>query len=167
MQFVDTHCHIQSAGLPDTGERSTRELWAKNASTTAQSLVQDAVAAGVSTMIAVGCDVGDSELAVECAAQNERVYASIGIHPHEAAVHGDSDWKRFEKLAVKPKVVAIGECGLDYFYEHSPRSEQQQALRRQLALAKKHKSARCPYQSLVCVPAKKLQNLRALDTRVL
>ena len=135
MQFIDTHCHIQSAGLTK-GERSTRELWAKAPELSTDTLVADAIAAEVTKMICVGCDVEDSRLAIECAAGHTECYASIGIHPHEAARH-KQDLAEFATLASQPKVVAIGECGLDYFYEHSPRDDQMLVLKFQLELAQK------------------------------
>jgi TatD DNase family protein len=133
MHLVDTHCHIQSAGLTQ-GERTTRELWAKAPELTADQLVANAVEAGVTKMICVGCDLEDSRLAVEFVQERPECWASIGIHPHEAAQHTDN-FAEFVALAGRPKVVAIGECGLDYFYEHSPRNQQIQLLEQQLQLA--------------------------------
>lgn len=139
MSLIDTHCHIQSAGLLE-GERSTRELWAKKPATSRQQLVSDAIRAGVTKMIAVGCDLNDSKLAIACAQQHRgSVWASIGIHPHEAKLALDADClNAFAGLAVKPNVVAVGECGLDYFYEHSPRKDQITVLKFQLDLATEH-----------------------------
>lgn len=135
MEFVDTHCHIQSAGLT-IGERSTRELWAKAPELTGDQLVANAVEQGVTRMICVGCDQADSELAIDFAKDRENCWASIGIHPHEAALHTDK-LDAFAALAAQPKVVAIGECGLDYYYEHSPREDQITVLTFQLELAVK------------------------------
>ncbi len=140
MTYVDTHCHIQSAGLAH-GERSTRELWAQAGdNTTVDTLVARAHEAGVGQMICVGCDVEDSELAVKTVKSRENLFASIGIHPHEAQVHiGHTDkLARFATLATAPKVVAVGECGLDYFYNHSPREAQIPMLEFQLDLAQQH-----------------------------
>ena len=138
ISFIDTHCHIQSAGL-DTGERSTQEMWAK-AHSSVDEIVTRAHAAGVAKMICVGCDVEDSALAIECVESRENLYASIGIHPHEAMkfVNHQEALDRFSALATQPKVVAVGECGLDYFYTHSPREEQIKILEFQLDLAQKH-----------------------------
>ncbi len=83
MEFIDTHCHIQSAGL-DTGERHTRELWAKIPDVSADGLIKAAHIEGVAQMICVGCDVEDSILAIETVKTRENLFASIGIHPHEA-----------------------------------------------------------------------------------
>ncbi|MDB5169751.1 MAG: TatD family deoxyribonuclease [Candidatus Saccharibacteria bacterium] len=133
MEFVDTHCHIQSAGQ-SAGERSTRELWSKAPELTGDQLVVNAAAAGVTRLICVGCDLEDSQLAIDFAQGHDYCWASIGIHPHEAALHGDK-LEAFAALAEQPKVVAIGECGLDYYYEHSPREDQIAVLKFQLELA--------------------------------
>lgn len=139
MQFVDTHCHIQSVGL-QTGERSTRELWSKAPELTADQVITNATNAGTNKMIVVGCDLADSELAITFANQYQACSASIGIHPHEAAkaLADDTTLEEFAALVNRPKVVAIGECGLDYFYEHSPREQQMTVLRYQLDLAVEH-----------------------------
>lgn len=137
--FIDTHCHIQSAGQT-VGERSTQEMWAKAGNGSVDEIVARAHESGVFKMICVGCDVDDSELAIECVKSRENLYASIGIHPHEAMkfVNHKEVLDRFAGLVAAPKVVAVGECGLDYFYEHSPREEQIKILEFQLDLAKKH-----------------------------
>jgi TatD DNase family protein len=136
MQFVDTHCHIQSAGQ-EKGERSTRELWAKAGGITADELITQAAESGVFRLLCVGCDLGDSKLAVNFVKSRENCFASIGIHPHEARHYaGQRDLlSEFARLASGPKVVAIGECGLDYFYEHSPKAAQLELLHFQLSLA--------------------------------
>lgn len=138
MEFVDTHCHIQSAGL-DVGERHTRELWAK-LDTDVDTLVKNAQAEGVTQMICVGCDVEDSVLAVKAVKSRENLFASIGIHPHEAEryVSDQKSLDEFSALTADKKVVAVGECGLDYFYTHSPKEDQVKILEFQLELAQKH-----------------------------
>jgi TatD DNase family protein len=136
--LVDTHCHIQSAGL-ETGEATTRKLWAKDPSLTGDTLAKTAAAAGVIRLICVGCDLEDSRLAVEFVQKQAHCWASIGIHPHEAKHFFGRDASEqvasFASLVARPKVVAIGECGLDYYYEHSPRAVQLKALEFQLGLA--------------------------------
>ncbi|HVW23213.1 MAG TPA: TatD family hydrolase [Candidatus Saccharimonadales bacterium] len=138
MNLVDTHCHIQSAGLPD-GERVTRELWSKAPELIGDQLVANAVAEGVTQLICVGCDLADSRLAVDFVKTRENCWASIGIHPHEAQHYIGQPAKldEFAALATAEKVVAVGECGLDYYYEHSPRAAQIKLLEFQLELAKK------------------------------
>lgn len=138
MQLFDTHCHIQSAGLT-VGERSTRELWAKaEADITVDSVIKRARAAQVQKMICVGCDLTDSQLAVEVARSHDDIYASIGLHPHEAQHYAGQDaaLQAFARLAEDVSVVAIGECGLDFFYTHSPKEDQVAVLEFQLDLAR-------------------------------
>ena len=139
MSLVDTHCHIQSAGLA-SGERTTRELWAKNSELTPDNIISSATEAGVATMICVGCDLEDSRIAVDFVQDREECFASIGLHPHEAQhFAGESDkLVDFAKLADSPKVIAIGECGLDFYYEHSPKPDQIEVLKFQIELALKH-----------------------------
>jgi len=139
MELVDTHCHIQSAGLT-TGERTTRQLWAKVPELTGDQIVANAVSAGVRQLICVGCDLEDSRLAVDFVKSRENCWASIGIHPHEAQhfVDNQDDLEAFTALATQPKVVAIGECGFDFYYNHSPKAAQIAILKFQLELALKH-----------------------------
>ncbi len=136
MQLVDTHCHIQSIGAKQ-GERHTQELWAKAEQLSIQNVLDRAMADGVSKMICVGCELEDSQLAIDVAAEHANIWASIGIHPHEAsnfAVDKNAQDK-FKALSKQAKVIAVGECGLDYYYEHSPRDQQIEILNIQLELA--------------------------------
>jgi TatD DNase family protein len=140
MELVDTHCHIQSIGL-DRGERTTRELWAKEPGLTGDSVIAAAGEAGVTGMICVGCDLSDSQLAVDFARNRANCWPSIGIHPHEARHYAGHQPKldKFAELATAPKVVAIGECGFDFYYDHSPWAAQAEVLEFQIGLALKHK----------------------------
>lgn len=123
--FTDTHCHIQFADYPIDPEEA----------------ITNAREAGVDRLIAVGCTLPDSQAAVEFASTHENVWASIGLHPHEGAryVHDHHALQQFRDLVAKSKVVAIGETGLDYYYEHSPKEDQKKLLRFQLDLAAEHK----------------------------
>jgi TatD DNase family protein len=139
MQLVDTHCHIQSIGM-QLGERTTTELWAKALQRSPDDVIREATGDGVQTMICVGCDLQDSQLAVDFVQNHPECYASIGIHPHEA-----KDYARqktlldaFAGLVDRPRVVAVGETGLDYYYGHSPQKDQEAVLRFQIELALKH-----------------------------
>ena len=134
--LVDTHCHIQSAGS-SSGERGTRELWAKDEQLTPDLLVANAKEYGVDNLICVGCDVTDSKLAVEFVKEYDNCWASIGIHPHEAQHFTDNHDALVElaALAEDEKVVAVGECGLDFYYNHSPVEDQEKILRVQIELA--------------------------------
>lgn len=144
LQFVDTHCHIHEAtssakASGDKGDEFVRDKWAKGGITDAKSLIQEADIAGVSRLICVGCTLRDSQLAVELAQREENCWASIGIHPHEAKDYLDeSSQNAFSALATESRVVAIGECGLDYYYNHSDKADQIKILEFQLELAKKH-----------------------------
>ncbi len=135
MQLIDTHCHIQSVGA-QAGERSTRELWSTT-DLNAETIIANALNHDVERMVCVGCDIDDSRLAIAFVADRPQCVASIGIHPHEATKHRD-DFEDFAALVTSPKVVAIGECGLDYFYEHSVREDQIAILQQQLDLAVAH-----------------------------
>jgi TatD DNase family protein len=140
MDLTDTHCHIheawKSVNTPDT----TAKLWAKAENSDPDAIIKNAVDAGVSRMICVGTTLADSELAIDFVKNREHVWASIGIHPHEAKDYlaGSKELKQFASLANKPKVVAVGECGLDYYYNHSAKSDQERVLRFQIELALEH-----------------------------
>jgi TatD DNase family protein len=139
MELLDTHCHIQSIG-GSGGERYTREMWAKAPELTSDQVVADAYAAGVTRLICVGCDPADSQLAIDFVQAREGCWVSIGIHPHEAKdFAGDTQQLEvFAGLARQPKVVAIGECGLDFYRHHSPPAAQAEILRFQIKLALEH-----------------------------
>lgn len=121
MQLFDTHCHIH---FPDY-ELDPDEVR------------QAAAADSVMRLLCVGCTLADSELAVAYANGVEDVWATIGLHPHEGAVyvHDHKALRRFRELADAPKVVAIGETGLDFYYNNSPKADQEKLLRFQLDLA--------------------------------
>jgi TatD DNase family protein len=139
MQLVDTHCHIQSIGI-QLGERTTQEIWAKGLGRSPDEVIKEAVGDSVTTMICVGCDLGDSQLAVEFVQKHPECYASVGIHPHEAKDYRGQKGllDAFAGLVDRPRVVAVGECGLDYYYGHSPQKDQAEVLRFQIKLALKH-----------------------------
>lgn len=139
MQLVDTHCHIQSLGAV-AGEPHTRELWAKAGNLTADSVIAGAREAGVTRLVCVGCDLEDSRLATEFVEEREGCWASIGMHPHEARLYAEKPelLEAFAALASQPKVVAVGECGFDFYYNHSPKEAQKEVLRFQLDLAAEH-----------------------------
>jgi TatD DNase family protein len=96
--------------------------------------------AGVSTLLAIGNGdgpgTGTLDCAIKLAEQYDRIYASVGIHPHEAELAKQSDFEELERLARSPKVIAWGEIGLDYFYDHSPRDAQQRVFLRQMEMAR-------------------------------
>ena len=117
MTLVDTHCHIQEADYPLDREQT----------------LQAAIEAGVTKVLVVGTDMKSSVDAVKFARERENVWAIVGVHPHEAK-HGIDG---LAELATEPKVVGIGEIGLDYYYNHSPREMQIEILNQQLEIALK------------------------------
>lgn len=134
MSLTDTHCHIHEASMRLLSDDLTRKLWAKAANPDPDAMLARAAQKGVDRVICVGTTLPDSQHAVEFVQTRPSTWASIGIHPHEAK-EGQLALDGLAKLADKPKVVAIGECGLDYFYGHSPAKDQQKALRYQIELA--------------------------------
>jgi len=118
VHLVDTHCHL------DMIEAEPGEV------------VAAAAAAGVATLVTVGTDLPSSEVAVELASRFEGVFAAVAVHPNSASGFDARALERLRDLASRPKVVAIGETGLDYHREHAPREAQQSAFRAHIALAK-------------------------------
>jgi TatD DNase family protein len=121
MQLFDSHCHIHEADYP----------------VSPQDVLLHANLAEVRGFICVGTNVGTSKEAVSYAAGRSNCWAAVGLHPHDAK-DGLSALKLLKDLSAKAdanKVVAIGECGLDYFYSHSSKADQAQALRNQIELA--------------------------------
>lgn len=139
MQFFDTHCHIHEASSFYDGDTESRQRWIKDKALV-NDMVEDAHAAGVTRMLCVGTTLRDSQAAIAFVADQSDMWASIGIHPHEAKAHiqDEAGLAAFAELASEDKVVAIGECGLDYYYEHSPKEDQIKILEFQLELAQKH-----------------------------
>jgi TatD DNase family protein len=122
MQLVDTHCHLDNDQFdPDR-----------------ESVIDRARAAGVERMMAIGTGEGppDLEAAIRLADRYPFIYATIGVHPHDASKATDETFRRLRELARHPKVLAIGEIGLDYHYDFSPRDVQREVFERQLDLAR-------------------------------
>jgi TatD DNase family protein len=114
-RWVDSHCHLQLAGGDEHVARARQ--------------------AGVEWMVCVGTDLETSQAALALADRHVNVFAAVGLHPHDASKLG-AEWAMLEPLAVSDACVAIGECGFDLYYEHSPRDEQETAFRFQIRLAK-------------------------------
>jgi len=119
LRWTDDHCHIHFRAA-DAGA--------------IESAVRAAQVAGVERMITVGCDREDSEAAIAAARAHPGVWATAGVHPHESSRGIDG----IEALLDAPEVVAVGECGLDFHYDHSPRPDQRQVFADQIALAHAH-----------------------------
>jgi TatD DNase family protein len=119
MSFIDTHAHLTSPEFD--GDRD--EVLAR------------AREAGIEYILNPGTDLADSRKAVELAGRYPQVYAAVGIHPHEAKHATEKVLHEIEDLSKDPRVVAIGEIGLDYHYDLSPRDVQQEAFAAQLEIA--------------------------------
>ncbi len=100
------------------------------------NVLQRAEAAGIEAIVTIGCDLATSQAAVALAHAHPNILATIGVHPHEAKEIGEGWYESFRSLAQHPKVVAYGEIGLDYHYDHSPREIQRQRFREQIRLAR-------------------------------
>ena len=117
--FIDTHCH-----LDDPQFNSDRD-----------EVVKRARQAGVEYVINIGSNLKNSKNAVAIAQNYVNIYATVGLHPHDAKDLDDKTFTEFEKLAKKPKVIAIGEVGLDYYRNLSPKEEQQSVFKKFIELA--------------------------------
>lgn len=118
--LIDTHTHLDDARYNDDRD----------------AVILRAQEAGVGTFITIGCDLETSRSAVALADRLSFVYASVGVHPHEVKHIGDDWYDELRRLAQHTKVVAYGEIGLDYHYNHSPPKLQRERFREQLCLAR-------------------------------
>jgi TatD DNase family protein len=121
MELTDSHAHID---FPQFAEDRA-------------AMLERARAAGVNTLLAIGTGPGPEKLdsALPFAEQHDWIYATIGIHPHEAKEVTPRNLDELSQLAKHPKVIAWGEIGLDYFYDHSPKGTQHKVFRDQMDLA--------------------------------
>ena len=122
--MIDSHCHLDSEQFNDDRE----------------AVIERALAAGVETMVAIGSGDGppDLEVGVRLADRYPSIYATIGVHPHDAKLFNDAVEEGLLHLVSQSgRVIAWGEIGLDYHYDHSPREVQREVFRRQLRLARK------------------------------
>jgi TatD DNase family protein len=120
--WIDSHCHV------------TADAFAADRA----AVIERAAAAGVERMIAIGAGYGvaHNAAAVALAAAEPRVYAAVGVHPHDAAELDDAGRASVRAWLAAPRVVAVGECGLDYWYEHSARAVQREVFAWHVALAR-------------------------------
>jgi TatD DNase family protein len=127
LQIIDSHAHLEFEQFDD--DRA--------------AVLERARAAGVESLLAIGSGTGPNRLnaAIPFAEEHDWIYATIGIHPHEAALATEDHFAQLDELAHHPRVIAWGEIGLDYFYDHSPRDVQKDVFKRQLAQAR---AARLP-----------------------
>lgn len=117
--MIDTHTHLNDSKYDSDLDE----------------VVSRARASGVERMVVCGSDLASSRRAVEIAAGYDGVYATVGVHPHDAKTFDADAIKALSELAARDKVIAIGEIGLDFHYDFSPRRDQTAAFESQLALA--------------------------------
>jgi len=119
--YIDSHCHLDGSRFEVDREE----------------VIGRAREGGIVNILAVGTGDGPGTLdcAVKIAEAHDFIYATVGIHPHEAKLATDADFEQLEQLARNPKVIAWGEIGLDYFYDHSPSDVQQSVFIRQMEMA--------------------------------
>lgn len=121
MSLIDSHCHLDSADFNEDRE----------------AVIERALAAGIDHLMAIGTGNGppDLEAGVRLADRYPAFYATAGVHPHDAAKARPDDFKRLAELLANPKVLAVGEIGLDYHYDFSPRDVQKSVFIEQMAIA--------------------------------
>lgn len=119
--YFDSHCHLTDDRFREDGG--------------ADAAVERARAAGVTGLVTIGVGPDDAAAALEIGERHPDVWATAGIHPHDAAGGDDAALERIRELAGRAKCVAIGEIGLDYHYDNSPRDVQRRVFARQLELA--------------------------------
>jgi TatD DNase family protein len=120
--FIDSHCHLDNEQFDADRDE----------------VIQRALDAGVELMVAIGSGDGppDLEAGIRLADRYPSFYCTVGVHPHEAAKATPETFKQLEQLLKHPKVVAIGEIGLDYHYDHSPRDVQRDVFVEQMRIAR-------------------------------
>jgi TatD DNase family protein len=125
MRIVDSHAHLE---FPQFDEDRS-------------AMLDRAQAAGVMKLLAIGSGTGPDRLnaAIPFAEEHEWIYATVGIHPHEAREASEEHFAKLEEIAKHGKVIGWGEIGLDYYYDHSPREVQQRVFERQLSQARRAK----------------------------
>ena len=118
--LIDSHCHLEYKGLVEDQ----------------QGVLSRAREAGVGGFLSISTRQREWQQVVATAERESDVWASVGIHPHEADAHADMGEAALLEAAAHPKVIAIGETGLDYYYDHSDRVMQQSLLRRHIAVSR-------------------------------
>ena len=121
--LIDSHAHLDDPRFNDDRDGVLQRAWD----------------AGVRTILTIGNGSGPAQMGcgIPIAEAHDWIYTSVGVHPHDAAKVEEQHYALMEELSQKPKVVAIGETGLDYYYDNSPRDIQRDVFRKHLALAKK------------------------------
>ena len=119
--MIDSHCHLDSTEFDEDRDQ----------------VIERALAAGVEHMVAIGTGNGppDLEAGIRLADKYPAFFSTVGIHPHDAAKAGPGDYRRIADLLSHPKVLAVGEIGLDYHYDFAPREAQKSAFIEQMSIA--------------------------------
>jgi len=117
--YIDSHAHINFNRFDEDRDE----------------VIQRAKNCGIDYILNIGIDLSTSRQSIKLAEKYELIYASVGVHPHDAEKVKPEHWKQLEKMIEHPKVVAVGEIGLDFYRNYSPRDVQHKVLRRQLQLA--------------------------------
>ncbi|HOJ77974.1 MAG TPA: TatD family hydrolase [Bacillota bacterium] len=120
--WIDSHCHLNDQAYNETLDQ----------------VIALANASNVNQFIVVGYDLESSKRAVRLAQQYDSIWATVGIHPHDAKCWNDETAQEVKELLTEPKVVAVGEIGLDYYYNHSSKEDQIRAFKEQLTIAKEY-----------------------------
>jgi TatD DNase family protein len=142
--YVDSHAHLEGSKFDVDRE----------------AVLARARETGVETILLIGSGTGPGtyDCAIKLAEQKHEnapsLFATLGVHPHEASLVGESDYAEMEALAKNPKIIAWGEIGLDYFYDHSPRDVQKQVFIRQMEMAR---TAKLPIV-IHCRPSENSEN---------
>jgi TatD DNase family protein len=138
--YIDSHAHLEGKRFDSDREQ----------------VLERASAAGIENVLAIGIGDGPGTLdcAIRLAERFPQLLATIGIHPHEAQMANEAGYQELEQLSKHPKVIAWGEIGLDYFYDHSPRDKQSTVFIRQMEMAR---SAKLPI-IIHCRPSENSEN---------
>jgi len=147
ISFVDTHAHLDF----DQFDRDR------------DAVIKNAQMANISTIINIGINIETSKKSINLAEEHDFIYATAGIHPHDSAEMKSDQWSALIQLYEHPKIVAIGEIGLDYYRDFSPHDVQQQVLLKQLDLAVEHGlpviiHTRNAWQDILPIMTKQYQN---------
>ena len=121
--LIDTHCHLEMEEFDNDRD----------------DVIKRAIDNGISSIITISSDIESNSKAIEISKKYDCVYSTIGLHPHDAKDFTEEFYKRLIEFSKESKVVAIGEIGLDYHYDNSPREKQREVFERQLLLSKELK----------------------------
>jgi len=120
---VDAHTHLDACGCVDAADVT--------------AMVDRAATAGVARVVTVADDIASARWVTEASTWDDRVFAAVALHPTRTKDFGESERAELERLAAHPRVVAVGESGLDYYWDYSPPEAQQEAFRWHIDLAKR------------------------------